>query len=107
VRYLLHAERPADALSALVRGRLIEAMATRPIDLVYTSGPPELEAVPLARAREDAARSELGVEVIAVRLLDVHAPADVHDAFRDVASAHEDRLTTIHLATQHAVGTVA
>ena len=107
VRYLLHAERPGDALSALVRGRLIEAMATRPIDLVYTSGRPELEGVLLARAREDAARSELGVEVIAVRLLDVHAPADVHDAFRDVASAHEDRLTTIHLATEYAVGTVA
>lgn len=107
VRYALHVERPAQVLSALVRSRLIEAMAVEPIDLVYTNGRADLETRLLGRVRADVARIDLGVDVIAVRLLDVHAPAQVHDAFRDVASAHEDRLTTIHLATEYAVGTVA
>jgi membrane protease subunit HflK len=40
----------------------------------------------------------LGVEVVDTRFLDVHAPASVHDAFRDVASALEDREREIHLA---------
>jgi membrane protease subunit HflK len=107
VRYALGVERPGQVLSALVRSRLIEAMAAEPIDLVYTSGRADLEERLLARARDDVGRADLGIDVVTVRLLDVHAPAGVHDAFRDVASAHEDRLTTIHLATEYAVGTVA
>jgi membrane protease subunit HflK len=107
VRYALGVERPGQVLSALVRSRLIEAMAAEPIDLVYTRGRADLEERLLARARDDVGRADLGIDVVTVRLLDVHAPADVHDAFRDVASAHEDRLTTIHLATEYAVGTVA
>ncbi len=50
-------------------------------------------------------QSASAFDILAVRLLDVHAPATVHDAFRDVASAHEDRLTTIHQANEYAAGT--
>ena len=106
VRYQLGVANPADVLSALVRARLVEAMAGRSIDLVYTNDRAEVEAWLLERVRRDADTVGLGIEVLAVRLLDVHAPATVHDAFRDVASAHEDRLTTIHLANEYAVGIV-
>jgi HflK protein len=106
VRYQLGVATPADVLSALVRARLVEAMAGRSIDLVYTDDRAEVEAWLLERVRRDADAVGLGVEILAVRLLDVHAPATVHDAFRDVASAHEDRLTTIHLANEYAVGLV-
>jgi len=107
VRYQLGVVAPADVLSALVRSRLVEAMAGRSIDLVYTNDRGEVEAWLLERVRRDVDAVGLGVEVLAVRLLDVHAPATVHDAFRDVASAHEDRLTTIHLANEYAAGAVA
>src|SRR5581483_7750803 len=100
VPYQLAVEAPADVLAALVRARLVEAMAGRPIDLVYTNDRAEVEATLLGRVRRDAKEVGLGVDVLGVRLLDVHAPLTVHDAFRDVASAHEDRLTTIHQATE-------
>ena len=107
VRFRLGVETPAEVLSALVRARLLEAMASRPIDFVYTNDRAEVEGWLLQHVRRDADRSRLGIDVLAVRLLDVHAPASVHDAFRDVASAHEDRLTTIHQANEYAAGVVA
>ena len=98
----------ADAvLSAVVRGQLVHALATHGIDRVYTDDRPEVEAWLLQRVRDDAESMQLGLEIVAVRLLDVHAPAKVHDAFRDVASAHEDRLTTIHQAEEYGAGLVA
>jgi hypothetical protein len=106
VRYRLGVESPDALVAALVRARLVEAMTSRPIDSVYTDDRAELEAWLLRRVRRDAGAIGLGVEVLGVRLLDVHAPATVHDAFRDVASAHEDRLTTIHQANEYAVGSV-
>jgi regulator of protease activity HflC (stomatin/prohibitin superfamily) len=44
-----------------------------------------------------------GVELMSVRLLYVHPPTEVHDAFRDVASAQEDKLRTINRAQTFAV----
>ena len=38
-----------------------------------------------------------------MRLLYVHPPEEVHDAFRDVASAQEDKLRTINRAETFAV----
>jgi HflK protein len=107
VRFRLGVEAPAEVLSALVRARLVEAMASRAIDFVYTSDRAEVEGWLLEHVRRDVEQSALGIDVLAVRLLDVHAPASVHDAFRDVASAHEDRLTTIHQANEYAAGVVA
>jgi modulator of FtsH protease HflK len=106
VRYRLGVESPGDVLAALVRGRLVESMASRPIDAVYTSERADVEGWLLQSVRRDVDRLALGVDVLAVRLLDVHAPAAVHDAFREVASAHEDRLTAIHQAGEYAAGVV-
>ena len=44
-----------------------------------------------------------GIEVISVRLLYVHPPGAVHDAFRDVASAQEDKLRMVNRANIFAV----
>jgi HflK protein len=107
VRYRLGVEDPGGILSGLVRGRLVEAIAGHSIDVVYTNARAEVEAWLLAHVREDVAKVGLGVDILATRLLDVHAPREVHDAFRDVASAHEDRLTTIHQAEAYAVAAAA
>ncbi len=44
-----------------------------------------------------------GIELLSMRLLYVHPPKEVHDAFRDVASAQEDKLRTINRASTFAV----
>ncbi len=107
VAYQLRVEDPQAVLTAIVRGQLVIAAARHPIDRLYTSDRAETEAFLLERVRADADAMRLGVEVLGVRLLDVHAPQTVHEAFRDVASAHEDRLTTIHQANEYAAGVVA
>jgi membrane protease subunit HflK len=60
--------------------------------VTYTSGRDEI-----ARAARQAVQDKLdaygmGVHVVGVGVLSVHAPAEVHAAFRDVASAQEDRI---------------
>lgn len=61
------------------------------------------ERLLLAGLVEQRLRSELdsidsGIEVASVNVRDVHAPADVHDEYRDVASALEDRERVHHEA---------
>jgi membrane protease subunit HflK len=107
VRFRLGVENADALLARLVRARLIEAMAGRPIDRVYTDARREVEAALVESVGADASALGLGIEVLAVRLLDVHAPGPVHDAFRDVASASEDRITTQHRAREYAAGVVA
>jgi HflK protein len=87
---------------ALVRHSTIAAMnevvVGRRIDHLLTRGREDLQE----RTREEAqARLDaygVGVELVSVRLLDVHAPPQVHDAFREVASALEDATTTVNVA---------
>jgi len=92
---------------ALVRSTVLAALrgvvAKRRIDAVYTTAREEveLEAGEAAQARLD--RYQAGIELLSVRLLYVHPPDEVHDAFRDVASAQEDKLRTINLANVFAV----
>lgn len=50
----------------------------------------------LAQSRLDECRC--GIRIHFIRILDAHATPEVHDAFRDVASAMEDRATVIDKA---------
>lgn len=102
----LGVEDPEAVLSAVFRAHLLRALALHPIDRLYTDVRGEVEAWLLAEVGAEAVSMRLGIDVVAVRLLDVHAPFLVHEAFRDVASAREDRQTTIHRATEYAAGAV-
>ncbi len=75
-----------------------EVLAGASINSVFTAERPDHEdrIARLAQRRLDG--YEVGVRIHAFRFLDAHAPPDVHDAFRDVASAVEDRATQIHRA---------
>jgi HflK protein len=46
-------------------------------------------------------RCNAGLRVVDVKLLSVHAPPQVHQAFRDVASAVEDKAQKVNLAYEH------
>ena len=105
--FQLGVEDPEELLAAIARSELLQAVTHYPIDQLYTRVRAEVEQRLLERVRSESTALRLGVEVLAVRLIDVHAPTMVHDAFRDVASAREDRETTIHQASEYAIGTVA
>jgi HflK protein len=94
---------PEALVRSTIRTALRGVVATRAIDAIYTTAREELE-----RAARDAAQTMLdryhaGIAILSVRLLYVHPPEAVHDAFRDVASAQEDKQRTINLAKVFAV----
>jgi HflK protein len=78
-------------LRAVTRGTLVDLIAGRPIDALYTTERRSTEIAATDRLRQLVGSLGIGVEVVDLRLLDVHAPGEVHDAFRDVASAVEDK----------------
>jgi HflK protein len=94
---------PEALVRSTVLAALRSAIATRPIDAVYTTARAEIERETRDAAQSMLDRYQVGIEVIAVSLLYDHPPEEVHNAFRDVASALEDKLRTINLANVFAV----
>ena len=92
---------------ALVRSALRAAMrsvvARSEIDAVYTRARGQVEDQVAAGVQRSLDSVGAGVEVVAFRLLYVHPPDEVHDAFREVASAQEDKQRTINRAHIFAV----
>ena len=92
---------------ALVRSLTLAALrgvvATASIDAVYTTDRGAIERRVRAGVQERLDSYGAGIELLSVRLLYVHPPQEVHDAFRDVASAQEDKLRTIDRAQTFAV----
>jgi HflK protein len=103
---LAYAYQLAEA-DALVRSTILSALrsavATRAIDAVYTTAREEIERETREATQSMLERYRAGIEIIAVSLLYDHPPEEVHNAFRDVASALEDKLRTINLANAFAV----
>jgi HflK protein len=91
----------------LVRSTILAAfrgvVATHAIDAVYTTARAEIERETREATQAMLDHYQAGVEILSVRLLYDHPPAEVHDAFRDVASAQEDKLRTVNLANVFAV----
>ncbi len=89
-------------LHALARGSLTEAVSRRTHDAVLTTGRAELETAAMQRTQERADAVGLGVEVVDVNFANAAVPPPVLQAFLDVISADEKRLTVINLAEAHA-----
>jgi membrane protease subunit HflK len=82
---------------------LRDVVAARAIDAVYTTAREQIERATVDTAQAMLDRYRAGIEILSIRLLYVHPPDAVHDAFRDVASAQEDKLRTINLASVFSV----
>jgi HflK protein len=76
------------------------------IDAIYTSDRSVVEEQTQGALQAMLDRTRAGVEIVALKLIYVHPPEEVHDAFRDVASAQEDKLTAVNRAHIFAVETV-
>jgi HflK protein len=91
----------ADA-DAIVRSVTIAALravlATMTVDAVYTSKRDEVEQRVVRDVQRLLDTYGSGVRMVGVNLLSVHAPEEVHSAFRDVASAQEDKVLIVNRA---------
>ena len=94
---------PGALVRSLTLAALRAVVATGSIDAVYTSDRGRIERRVRERVQARLDGYGAGIELLSVNLLYVHPPAEVHDAFRDVASAQEDKLRTINRAETFAV----
>jgi membrane protease subunit HflK len=97
-------DRAEAAFRDLARSFLVEEVGRTSIDGVYTEKRGEVERKVLEALRQSPVRAETGLAPVDLRLLYVHAPDDVHGAFRDIASAAEDRTTARNKAHVEAEG---
>jgi HflK protein len=104
--YQLGVDRPDAVLRSVARAALVEAIGRTPIDALYSNARGEVEAAALQRLRRSSSVDALGIRPLAFYLLYVHAPDEVHGAFRDVASAAEDRSTLKNKALVEAEGSI-
>jgi Cu+-exporting ATPase len=77
---------------------LQSAITTTPLDEALTTGRPAIERRVRVELQGRLDRYRAGVEVLHVKLLDVHPSIEVVDAFRDVSGAFEEKNRLINEA---------
>lgn len=84
-------------------GVIREVLGEKSINTAFTTDRYDCQQRIETLIRARLAACDAGIRVDSFQFLDAHAPPEVHDAFRDVASALEDKSTQINLAlTQEA-----
>jgi len=89
---------PGGLVRSVVIGAAREVWAGEGINTVLTSERRSTQERILSLAQQRLDACESGLRLDSLHVLHAHAPTEVHAAFRDVASALEDRATRIDLA---------
>lgn len=89
--WLYRAEAAPQFIARAVEAALAQAIAAEPVDNVLTTGRLAVQNATLANARARLAAYALGVHLGSINIETVTPPAEVSDAFREVASARADR----------------
>ena len=96
--FLLRARDTAELVRVTAETALRWTVARLPLDAVLTNERSAIEEA-WARALDQAlVPYGIGVEVVSAHLIDAHPPIEVVEAFREVASAHEERTRAINEA---------
>lgn len=100
--YLFAAANGTEALRQAAEAAVVGTVAARPVDLLLTTGKLEVQEALRRRTQELVDRYGIGVAISAVSIRTVAPPLKVADAFREVASAREDRDRIIKEAESYA-----
>ena len=98
VEYLFNVENQPYVVKNAAEAAMREVIGNSLIDSVLTDGKLEIQTEATELLQEILDRYKVGVRVIAVQLQDVQPPKEVSDAFKDVASAREDKSRIINEA---------
>ena len=101
--YEFAGEKNIELLRDLADRILVQEILSRPIDEIYTTQRSAVETAYRNKLADDIAALGQGFELVEARLEHVHAPEAVHDAFRDVSSALEDRQRAAFVADGQAI----
>jgi Cu+-exporting ATPase len=90
-RFLFAVRDPDEVVKVLAEGVLRELAAKRAFWKILTTERAEMEQEAAELLQDRANNYQLGVEIRAVALQDVHPPLQVVNAFHDVSSAYKDK----------------
>lgn len=98
VAYLFNIHDPDALVRSAAEAAMREVIGNSGIDAAITDGKLQIQADATSLLQNILNRYHAGLTVIAVQLQDVHPPDEVRDAFKDVASAREDKIRIINKA---------
>lgn len=98
VQYLFNVTDQAKVVRNAAEATMREVIGKSQIDSALTDGKIKIQVDATELLQSIMNRYEVGVQIIAVQLQDVHPPQGVIDAFKDVASAREDKSRIINEA---------
>ncbi len=96
VDYLFNVASPDAVLKNAAEAAMREVIGNNLIDAALTDGKIQIQNDVATLLQEILDRYKVGLEVVAVQMQDVQPPAEVGDAFKDVASAREDKSRIIN-----------
>ncbi len=98
VEYLFNVMDQAAVVRNAAEAAMREVIGKSLIDSAITDGKIKIQSDATELLQNILNRYAIGVQIIAVQLQDVHPPQEVIDAFKDVASAREDKSRIINEA---------
>lgn len=98
VLYLFNVADPTDLVHSASEAAMREVIGNNLIDSAITDGKLKIQNDATVLLQQILDKYGAGIQVIAVQLQDVHPPQEVVEAFKDVASAREDKSRIINEA---------
>ena len=98
VKYLFNISDPTNLVRNAAEAAMREVIGNSLIDSAITDGKLKIQSDATVLLQQVLDRYEAGIQVLAVQMQDVHPPQEVSDAFKDVASAREDKSRIINEA---------
>ena len=98
VKFLFNVRNPEVTIFKAAEAAMREIIGKNDIDTALTTGKDKIQIDCKELLQQILDKYKIGVTVVAVQLQDVHPPDEVIEAFKDVASAKEDRERLINEA---------
>lgn len=97
-KYLFNVRSPQETVRVAAEASMRQVIGSKPIDQALTTGKGEIQQETLKTLQGILDKYQSGLSVVAVQLQDVTPPKEVVEAFKDVASAREDKNRLINEA---------
>jgi len=98
VKFLFNIPDQGETVKSAAEAAMREVIGYNKIDSALTTGKLDIQNQTQELLQGILDRYNAGIRVVAVQLQDVHPPKEVSDAFKDVASAREDKIRFINEA---------
>ena len=97
-KYLFNLARQGESVKSAAEAAMREIIGRSQIDAALTDGKLDIQNAARDLLQQILERYDAGISIVTVQMQDVHAPNEVMAAFKDVASAREDKSRAINEA---------